>query len=350
MEQQRDILGMLDMMVVPAFCAREQTVLRVNPAARGLLITPGTSIRELLLTGAEEYGEFTEGCLYLTLTLSGTPHGAAVSRIDDLDIFVLEREPVQSELTSLALAARELREPLANVMLSAERLFPAVQGGEAAGLNRSLYQMLRILGNMADAGSFCAGSRQETVNICSVMEEVFAKARQALSQSGRELHYDGPKESIYCLADTQQLERGVLNMLSNASKFTPQGGSIQAEMTRRGRMLRISVTDRGSGIARELLPTLFTRYLRQPTLEDSRFGIGLGMVLIRSAAVNHGGTVLIDQPGEGLTRITMTLAIRQNTEPLLRSPMLRTDYSGERDHTLVELSDCLPPELYNPQN
>ena len=234
-------------------------------------------------------------------------------------------------------------------MLSAERLFPAVQGGEAAGLNRSLYQMLRILGNMADAGSFCAGSRQETVNICSVMEEVFAKARQALSQSGRELHYEGPKESIYCLADTQQLERGVLNMLSNASKFTPQGGSIQAEMTRRGRMLRISVTDRGSGIARELLPTLFSRYLRQPTLEDSRFGIGLGMVLIRSAAVNHGGTVLIDQPGEGLTRITMTLAIRQNTEPLFRSPMLRTDYSGERDHTLVELSDCLPPELYNPQ-
>ena len=350
MEQQRDIMGMLDMMVVPAFCARKQTVLRANPAARGLLVTPGTSIRELLLTGAEEYEEFTGGCLYLTLTLSGTPHGAVVNRVDDLDIFVLEQEPPQGELTSLALAARELREPLANVMLSAERLFPTVQGGEAASLNRSLYQMLRILGNMADACSFCAGSRQETVNICAAVEEVFAKAREALSQSGRELHYEGPKESIYCLADTQQLERAVLNMLSNASKFTTKGGSIQAEMTRRGRMLRISVTDHGSGIAQELLPTLFTRYLRQPTLEDSRFGIGLGMVLIRSAAVNHGGTVLIDQPGEGLTRITITLAIRQNTEPLLRSPMLRTDYSGERDHTLVELSDCLPPELYNPQN
>ena len=350
MEQQRDILGMLDMMVVPAFCAREQTVLRANPAAQGLLITPGTPVRELLLTGAEEYGAFEGGCLYLTLTLSGTPHGAAVSRVDDLDIFVLEQEPPQRELTSLALAAQELREPLANVMMSAERLFPTVQGGDAASLNRSLYQMLRILGNMADAVSFCAGSRQETVNICSVMEEVFGKAREALSRSGRELLYKGPKESIYCLADAQQLERAVLNMLSNASKFASKGGSIQAEMTRRGRMLRVSVTDCGSGIAREILPTLFCRYLRQPTLEDSRFGIGLGMVLIRSAAGNHGGTVLIDQPGEGLTRITMTLAIRQNTEPLLRSPMLRSDYSGERDHTLVELSDCLIPEIYNPQN
>ena len=45
MEQQRDIFGMLDMMVVPAFCAREQTVLRANPAAQGLLITPGTPVR-----------------------------------------------------------------------------------------------------------------------------------------------------------------------------------------------------------------------------------------------------------------------------------------------------------------
>ena len=92
----------------------------------------------------------------------------------------------------------------------------------------------------------------------------------------------------------------------------------------------------GSGtIPEELLPTLFTRYLRQPGLEDGRFGIGLGMVLIRGAAANHGGTVLIDHPEEDLTRITMTLAIRQNTATVFRSPLLHTDYSGERDHTLL---------------
>ena len=349
MEQQRDILGMLDLMVVPAFCVRDQTVLRGNPAAQGLLISPGTPIRELLLTGETEYASFRGGCLYLTLTLCGTPRAASVSRMEDLDIFVLEPANTREELASLALAARELREPLSDVMLSAERLFPTVGEGEAANLNRSLYRMLRILGNMADAGSFAAGSHQETVNICAAVEDIFASAREALLQSGKELLFEVPQSAIYCLADVQQLERAILNMLSNAGKFAQRGEPIRAEFSRQGRMLRIHVTNSGDGISRELLPTLFTRYLRQPTLEDSRFGIGLGMVLIRSVASSHGGTVLIDSPGEGLTRITMTLAIRQNSEPVLRSPILRTDYSGERDHTLVELSDCLSPELYDPQ-
>ena len=91
---------------------------------------------------------------------------------------------------------------------------------------------------------------------------------------------------------------------------------------------------------------MFSRYLRQPALEDSRYGIGLGMVLIRTAAANHGGAVLIDQPEGTGTRITMTLSIRQSKETVLRSNILRVDYAGERDHGLIELSDCLPAELY----
>lgn len=350
MEEQRDIFEMLDIMVVPAFCVRDQVILQVNPAARGLLITPGTPVSELLQTGAEEYGHFAGGCLYLTLRISGASHGAVINRVNGLDIFVLEQELPQRELSSLALAARELREPLSGVMLSAERLFPTVQGGEAASLNRSLYRLLRIVGNMADAESFSTGSHQETVNISSLIREIFEKAQEALSRSGAELQYECPKESIYCLADTQQLERAILNMLSNASKFTPKGGCIRAELARQGRTLRISVTDSGSGIPEDMLPTLFTRYLRRPTLEDSRQGIGLGMVLIRSAAANHGGAVLIDRPSGNLTRVTMTLVIRQSSESILRSPLLFTDYSGERDHTLVELSESLSAELYQPQS
>ena len=113
-------------------------------------------------------------------------------------------------------------------------------------------------------------------------------------------------------------------------------------------MLHLQVLDSGSGIAQQIRSSIFHRYLRQPGIEDSRWGLGLGMVLIRSAAASHGGTVLIDSPTGAGTRVTMTLAIRQRTEAALRSPILRVDYAGERDHGLIELSDSLPAALYEP--
>ena len=111
-------------------------------------------------------------------------------------------------------------------------------------------------------------------------------------------------------------------------------------------MLRFSIRDNGPGFAQNLLGSVYNRYLRQPCIEEGRNGLGLGMVLVRSAAASHGGAVLIDQPDSGGARVTMTMAIRQNTSGTLRSPVPRVDYAGEQDHALVELSDCLPAELY----
>ena len=105
--------------------------------------------------------------------------------------------------------------------------------------------------------------------------------------------------------------------------------------------------DSGSGIAENLRGSLFTRYAREPGLEDGRYGVGLGMVLIRSTAAAHGGTVLIDHPDDCGTRITVSLAIRQG-DPVVRSPRFAIDYAGERDHGLIELSDVLPAQLYDP--
>ncbi len=347
MEEQKEIFGMLDLMARPVFCVKESKLVKVNSAAGGLFLSPGMDVQSLLLTGKEEYASFSGGCLYLSVNISGQSLGATVVRRAGMDLFLLEQDSDQSELRSLALAARELREPLSNIMISAERLFPKSEENEqTARLNRGLYQMLRIIGNMSDAGRSPDPSRQETRNICALLDEIFEKARSMVAHTGLILTYEGLEDTIYCLADADQLERAVLNILSNAIKFTPKDGAIHAKLTRQGRMLRLSIQDSGSGIAGELLGSVFTRYLRQPAIEDCRQGIGLGMVLIRSAAASHGGTVLIDQP-EGLgTRVTMTLAIRQSDSTLLRSNVLRVDYTGERDHALVELADCLPPELY----
>lgn len=352
MDERNDIMGMLDLMVLPGFCVENQKITKVNPAAQSLLLTPGMEVLPLLATGRQEYADFQQGCLYLTVSVGGMNCGASVTRVGDLDVFVLEQEADRQEFRSMALAARELREPLTNVMVTASRLFPLSAQEEnpelqeqAARLNRGLYQMLRILGNMSDAGEN-RSSRQETCDIRTIMAEIFDKASALVQHTGITLTYNGPQEGILGLADREQLERAVLNILSNAVKFTPSGGTIQAELTRKGNLLSLRVQDSGNGIPEGILPSLFRRYLRQPGIEDSRFGIGLGMVLIRNTAAAHGGTVLIDQPQGCGTRVTLTLALRQNTATQLRSPMLHVDYAGERDHCLLELSESLPAFLY----
>ena len=355
MENRIDALGMLDLMVRPGFCVKDNIVVKANQAAAARTLTPGTEIQSLLLTGKEEYAAFQDGCLYLTISVGGESWGASVTRMGEFDIFLLEQEDDQAELQAMALAARELREPLSSVMTTADRLFPmtALQDDplireQVARMNRGLLQMLRVIGNMSDASRYATdmGSRMETRDIGSFLQEVFDRSSALLAHGDLTLSFENLPSPVNSLIDSEKLERAVLNILSNAMKFTPKGGSIHGSLTRRGTMLYLQVQDSGSGISENTKGTLHSRYLRKPVLEDSRFGIGLGMVLIRSTAALHGGTVLIDQPQEGGTRITMTLPIRQNTGGTLRSNILRVDYSGERDHGLLELSESLPAFLF----
>ena len=209
--------------------------------------------------------------------------------------------------------------------------------------------MLRLISNMSDADRYATSpASMEVKNIPAFLEEVFVKTAALVERSNVQLTYSGISDVIYGLVNTEMLERAVLNIISNALKFMPQGGTIQAKLIRRKQKLYLSILDSGSGISESTRNDLFSRYAREPGVEDGRFGIGLGLVLIRSAAQQHGGTVLVDQPTETGTRVTMTLAIRPGSDQV-RSPILRVDYAGERDHGLLELSDVLPADLYKPQ-
>ena len=155
MEETLDALGMLDLMVRPGFCVKDNQIIKANEAAQALLLAPGMEIAELLRTGKEEYADFHSGCLYLTLDLVGESWGASVTAMGDTHVFLLEQERDQAELQAMALAARELREPLAKVMTTADRLFPmsALQDDpdikeQVARMNRGLLQMLRVIGNL----------------------------------------------------------------------------------------------------------------------------------------------------------------------------------------------------------
>ena len=345
MEKNKELRDWLNLLIRPGFYVEEGRITQVNAAAQGLLLEPGMDIGPLITSGLESYRNFQTGCLYVQLTLSGMAFHGCVTKDQAADVFILDADAGDTALQALSLAARELRSPLSAVMHGVQAMREE-NNPQAAALNRGLYQLLRLVGNMSDAGRSPGNARMETADLTAFFDELFEKTAVFAQSAGIRLEYQGLSKPLLCLADRELLERAVLNLLSNAFKFTPKGGTVRVTLFAGGTSLRLSVWDSGPGIAQEIQGNLFSRYLRQPGIEDSRFGLGLGMVLVRSAAAAHGGAVLIDQPEGWGTRVTITVALRREKAEVLRSPTMRIDYAGERDHALTELSDCLPVSLY----
>ncbi len=345
MDELNHNIPMLDLMLRPALCVEDGRIVHINPAAGKYLLSPGMTIGPMIASGAQEYGDFSEGCLFLTLQIGDRSIGASVMRMQGQDVLILEEPQDQSELQALALAATQLREPLAGILAITDKLDDQPQ---MAQLNRRMFQMMRLITNMSDAHRYACSDtgRMEYVQISSFFEELFLRAGQLLASAELKLEYWGLREAVYTLADPERLERAAYNLLSNSAKFAPKGSTIQVRLTHKGNRLYLSVADEGPGIDSHIQGSLYSRFLREPALEDDRYGLGLGMVLVRSTAAIHGGAVLVDRPENLGNRTTMTLQIRSSRQALVRSPVFRMDYAGEWDHALLELSDCLPAELY----
>ena len=349
MELQTTLPDWLHRCSCPGFLVKDNRITHCNQAAEALLLAPGTEIGPLLLTGQEEYAAFQEGCLSLKLKLSAKGWGACVTREKEGDLFLLDQEPEEADLRSLALAARELRNPLSNLMIAADSLARCTESTpdvreQLARLNRSLHQIHRLVNNMSDAGRSDLLTPMGLHDWDRLVYDAAEKLQAQLEGTKFTLTYEGLSQSVWGLANEGQMERAIFNAVSNAMKFMPEGGTIALKLTRQKNMLHLSIRDSGSGIAESILGNVFTRYQRQPGIEDSRYGLGLGMVLIRSAASDHGGTVLVHRPEGGGTQVTMTMAIRQE-DPVLRSPVIPPILDGSRQ-VLTELSDCLGWECY----
>ena len=350
MEEQKDTVNVLNLMAQPAFLVQGGCISQLNTAAAQLMLEVGTPLEKLLPDPLPELDALQEGCIYLTLRHAGQNLGASAHPHHDGVLFLISSETDQAELRALALTAAGMRLPLSEMVQAANGL-QAIEDPTAkqhlAQMNKQIYQLQRMIGNMTDAARYTAEHPGHFTcrDVVALVAEYFDHAKTLLTHSKLHLEYQLPNESILCMVDEALLERAVYNMLSNAAKFSNPGDTIHAGMSRNRQRLQLWVEDSGCGISKPVLDTVYTRYQRLPGIEDPRFGLGLGMVMVRSAASVHGGTVLIAPTRRG-TKIALNFPIDQDRNTPLRSPFIPFDYAGERDHALIELADVLPASLY----
>lgn len=348
---EQDTQNLLEMIDRPAFIVRDGVITDCNQMAKNRLIRIGKSISEFLPEDQNPYRDFRGGVLYLTLRIGWIQCGATVVRRADGDVFLMDRDHDKAQLQALSLAAQHLRVPLSDVMTIADSLFPQLQDNaqqeKAAQMRRALFQLMRLISNMADADRYTGlnAPRFENTELCEFFREIIERADASLERTGITLHYSRPDLPIFTIIDRERMERAVYNLLSNAVKFSAPGTCVEIKLARREKLACLTIEDQGDGIVSHVAGSLFHRYLREPAIEDNRFGLGLGMTLVRSAASIHGGSVLLEQTRG--TRVAMTIAIRREAPGSLRSPQMRIgDYAGGRDLGLLEFADSLPAAAY----
>lgn len=345
MEHLNTIKTFLELLNRPAFCVKADQIIAVNTPARQRFLEEGDSIEKYLLQSIDTYHHFTDGCLFVTLNILDMPYGATVTKLEECDLFLMEQLTDETR-QALALAAQQLREPINLVYSIAEDLKAQPQ----AAITKCMNQLHRVVCNMADLTRLDtqAALFLQPTDLCSVFSETMEKAATLLASAHIHLQYTALPEVIIGFADRDLLERAVLNLVSNAVKFSKPNSILQATLTRKEQLLQFTLQDNGEGFSQEILQTAFTRYLREPSIEDSRHGLGLGLALVSAVVSCHGGTVLINRPENGGSRVTLTLTITPCDETSLYSPVKLpiSDYTGGHDHALIELSDILPVNTY----
>lgn len=350
----------LDKLLCPAFVVTSGIIVQANQAAIQRGVQLNTEVSDLIAIGAEEYAGYKEGKLCITLSIQDISYDVTVTLSGNDHIFCLASDYAEPELRAFALAAQQLRGPLANAMINTEQLLPNATDWDnqedkqaLAQLNRSLHQLLRAVSNMSDTAHYTnhQACRMQTCDLTGFFSEVLEKASCLASKAKYKLQFTLPRQRVYGLADTEKLERAVLNLISNAMKYTPQGGVINTSLRYSNNKLIFTIQDGGSGVDPQVRSNLFSRFLREPGLDDGRSGIGLGMTIVRSVAAMHHGTVLMEQPQNEGARFTMTLAVNQGADNMVRTPIqLPVDYAGDKDHSLIELSDVLSASLFETTN
>ena len=249
--------------------------------------------------------------------------------------------------------ARELRGAMANVYAAANRLAPPEMRERdekadraAAFFTQSYYRMYRVVGNLSAAEKLAEDGKFPLSNgdVVGLARAVCERAEALFEAEGVTLTFESARAGQVIAMDAEMLERLLLNLLSNALKFTPRGGRVDVGVRVTQRRVYLSVSDTGCGIAADKLEHVFDRFLETGAMDPPPHGLGLGLALCRRIAEGHGGSIVAEsEEGKG-ARFTVSLPNVRERVVSLRQPKIVCE--GGFNTTLLELSDALGAQAF----
>ena len=258
--------------------------------------------------------QMEQGDLHVRVDLQDERQQEFLSLASSFNSMAAQVEQTISTLREfVADAAHELHTPLtalqANIELarnernlSAQTRYLAraqEQGKRLEGLVQSLLDLSRI-----EAAE--SRSHFEAVDLAQLVREIGEQFASRAEQADRAFTMNISNESVHVLGNQTQLRQVLINLLENALKFTPQGGSISLELEHLANRARLTVNDTGIGIPPEDLPHLFERFHRGRNASDY-VGNGLGLAIVKAIVDGHGGQVSVQsEPAQG-TRVRASL-------------------------------------------
>jgi signal transduction histidine kinase/ActR/RegA family two-component response regulator len=238
----------------------------------------------------------------------------------------------------LAVVSHELRNPLSAIlgwsrMLQGET-DPARVAKGLAVIDRNASAQAALIDDILEVSSIVAGKlllEPRRVRVAAVVQNAVESIRPALRAKGIGFELVLEDEEIQLVVDPNRLQQVVWNLLSNAAKFTPEGGAVRAEVKRVDAHVLIRVTDTGKGITPEFLPFVFDRFRQaDPSTTKRHGGLGLGLAIVRYLVELHGGRVEATSAGEGRgATFDVVLPVRA-VEPREATENARTAATADR--------------------
>jgi signal transduction histidine kinase len=273
----------------------------------------------------------TLGAFILAYTNSGRRYGPAelvlaealaaraALAIDNARLYRASQRATEARDEVLAIVSHDLRNPLNVISLAASRLqrpHSTVEGDvwrkQLEIIRRSADRAVHLIQDLldatkVDAGRFTVEQRLEEVG--GLLDEAVELHRPLAEARSLRLERQVEDGLPPVMADRGRVLQVFSNLIGNALRFTPAGGSITLEARREGQAVRISVVDTGPGIPSEYLPHLFERFWQAK--EGAREGAGLGLPIARGIVEAHGGRIdVASAPGRGST-FSFTLPVAE---------------------------------------